>query len=133
MRFFFDNCISSKLARAIHSLIEPDDAVVHLRDRWPAADTHSVTDVEWISALGKEGGWIVVSGDLRIRTRPGEREAFRAAKLTAFFMAKSFPILPAWEQARWLVDKWPDITKFAADSGAGSTFEVPKNGKIRTL
>jgi hypothetical protein len=133
MRFFFDNCISHKLAQAINALVQPEHSATHLRNRWPVADTKPVTDVEWITTLGREGEWIVISGDLRIRTRPGEREALRSAKLTTFFMAKSYPQLPDWEQVRWLIDKWPDIVKFASDSGAGSTFEVPKQGKIRTL
>ena len=97
MKFFFDNCISPRLARAIHELSKPEHEVLALRDRFDPG----TADTVWIPTLGVEGGWTIVSGDLRIRTRPQERELLRAARLTTFFMAKGFMNLPDWEQVRW--------------------------------
>jgi len=99
MKFFFDNCISPKLARAIHALIEPDHKVEHLRDRF----VPSTKDTEWIQQLADEGNWVIVTADHRIRTRPQERQVWKAAKLTTFFMADAFEQLPAWEQVKWMV------------------------------
>lgn len=133
MRFFFDNCVSRRLATAMHALVEPEHEVVHLREKWPKADQQSISDTTWITQLGNEGGWVVLSGDVRIRTRPAERDALRTAKLTAFFLADGYPKLGKWEQVRWLVDKWPEIVELAQKVGPGSTFRVPKRGKIETL
>lgn len=130
MNFFFDNCINPKLARALHALVEPEHQVTALRDRFDA----SVSDTEWISTLSSEGGWIIISGDQRIRRRPQERDIWRAAKLTTFFMADGYTKLERWEQIRWMIDKWPTIMDQAGRVTPGSAFEVPKRGsKLATL
>ncbi len=54
---------------------------------------------------------------------------WKRAKLTTFFMADGFPSQPAWEQVRWLIDKWPLILDQAKLVIAGSAFLVPKRGK----
>lgn len=133
MKFFFDNCISPRLARAMHALIEPQHEVRHLRDRYPGADSSSIEDTTWITDLGKERGWIIVSGDIAIRSRPAERAALQAARLTAFFLAKGFTQLDGWEQVHWLIDQWPRIVELADKTEAGSAFLVPKRGKISTF
>ncbi|MGH7131068.1 MAG: hypothetical protein ACREJO_03890 [Phycisphaerales bacterium] len=133
MKFFFDNCVSPKLARALHALVEPEHSVIHLRGRWPSADTTSISDEHWIQELGSEQDWIVISGDIRIRTRPKERDALKNAKLTTFFLAEGYTGMDKWEQVRWLIDRWPEIVEAATRFGAGSTFRVPKRGKLETL
>ncbi|MGD9689805.1 MAG: hypothetical protein AB7K52_09150 [Phycisphaerales bacterium] len=133
MKFFFDNCVSRRLATAMNALVEPEHSVVHLCDRWPRADRETIADTEWIRSLGTEAGWIVISGDIRIRSRPAERDALRAARLTTFFLADGYPKLEKWEQVRWLIDKWPEIVDLAERVAPGSTFRVPKRGRIETV
>ena len=59
MNLFLDNCLAIRHARALNAIIQPDGhSVVHLRDKF-AADK---PDVEWLRELGREGGWIVISG-----------------------------------------------------------------------
>ena len=128
MKFFFDNCISPRLARAIHELSKPEHEVLALRDRFDPG----TADTVWIPTLGVEGGWTIVSGDLRIRTRPQERELLRAARLTTFFMAKGFMNLPDWEQVRWMIDKWPLMVEQADRVNPGAMFLVPKTGRRLT-
>lgn len=125
MKFFFDNCISIKLARAINALVEPDDSVEHLQKRF----NEDTADTTWIEALGRERHWVVVSGDLKIRQRPQEQRVLKAAGLTVFFMAKGFTKLPEWEQVRWLIDKWPLIRQQAELAAVGSAYIVPKVGR----
>jgi len=133
MRWFFDNCVSPKLARALNILVQPEHEVVALRDKWPQADTKTIEDVFWIQTLGKEQGWVVVSGDLRIRSHPAESAALRSAKLTTFFLAKGYADAAKWEQVRWLVDKWPEMADLAKRVASGGMFRVPRRGKVETL
>jgi hypothetical protein len=128
MRFFFDNCISPRLARAMNALVAPEHEVVHLRAQF-APDT---PDIAWIVALAKQGTWIIVSGDLRIRKRPQEREIWRAAKLTTFFMAENYMNVPDWEQVKWMIDKWPLMVDMASRVTPGAAFLVPKKGRVLT-
>lgn len=133
MKFFFDNCVSHRLASAIHALVEPEHEVVHLRAKWRQADRETVADTAWIRELSADGDWVVVSGDIAIRSRPAERDALRQARLTTFFLAKGYTQLPDWDQVRWLIDKWPEIVDLACRTAKGSMFRVPKRGKIETF
>lgn len=116
----------------MHALAQPDHSVLHLRQKWPEASHTVVEDVIWIQKLADEGEWVIVSGDIRIRKRPAEKEALRAAKLTTFFLADGYPKFDKWEQVRWLIEQWPDIVDLAAKVAPGSIFRVPKRGKIET-
>ncbi len=130
MKFFFDNNISDRIAPAIACLADGDrDQVVHLKEKFPP-DT---ADTIWIPALANEKGWIILSGDCRIRTRPGEREAFGKAGLTTFFFAKGWMNTRFWDQAALLVRWWPKIREQAGLAVAGSFFEVPhkNSGRFR--
>jgi hypothetical protein len=129
MKFFFDNCISPRLAAAFHELLKPDHEVVALRQKFSQA----CSDVVWINGLASEGGWIIVSGDLRIKKRPQEVAVWKAARLTTFFMADGFPQLPDWEQVGWMVEKWPEIVELAERVAPGAVFKVPKRGKIQQV
>jgi hypothetical protein len=130
MKFFCDNCLSPRVAKAIHHLVQPKHTVVHLREKFDPA----ITDVEWITQLGNEEDWIIVSADLNIRKRPAEREVLNAAKLTTFFFAKGYTKFDTWQQAKWSVEKWPLIIDMAAKVTPGSAFLVPNKGnKLQPL
>ena len=85
MKFFLDNNISHRLAAALLVLenrVERGDwTVEHLRVRFE----QQTEDVTWLEALGHEGEWIVISGDIRISRNPAEKAAWRESGLTAFF------------------------------------------------
>lgn len=86
-------------------------------------------DEEWIRALGKEGDWIIVSGDLRITRNPLERKAWLESGLTAFFFNDAWSRSSYWNKAADLVAWWPDITREARDHPKGFGFLIPKDGK----
>ena len=75
MKFFLDNNISHRLAAALIALddrVERGDwTVEHLRVRFE----QQTEDVTWLEALGREGKWIVISGDIRISRNRAERAA----------------------------------------------------------
>ena len=89
MRVMVDNNLSPLLARAIDVLVVPDGhQVVALRSMFPA----DAKDADWIEALGAEGGWTVLSGDVRITRRAAERLAWHRSRLKGFFLA------PGWSR-----------------------------------
>jgi predicted nuclease of predicted toxin-antitoxin system len=68
VKLLLDHNLSPKLARALQSIFD-EHTIVPLRDRFEK----TTSDEVWISVLDKEGGWAVLTKDLRIRTRPHER------------------------------------------------------------
>jgi len=128
MKFFFDNCVAPRFAAAIHALIVDDGhQAIHLRDRFPP-DTK---DIDWLTALGEEGGWIIISGDIRISRNQHEKAAWLEAKLTTFFLSGNWQNLSMWEQAAKLVQRWPLIMDQAGKVEPGAGFEVkPKSPKF---
>ena len=129
MRFFLDNCISPKIARALDVLEEPRHEIIALRAKF-----HSSTpDPEWLRALGDEGDWIVVSGDPRISRSKAERKAWYESGLTAFFFASGYARLRIWPQVQFVIRWWGDIVMEARDCEPGSGFSVPQSGAIRQI
>lgn len=82
MRFFLDNCISPVHAKALRILAEVQEyEIVHLSERFE----RDARDPEWLGTLGREGDWVIVSGDPRITRGRAERRAWHESGLTAFF------------------------------------------------
>jgi hypothetical protein len=133
LRVFLDNNLSPSLARALHTLIEPEgDQVVHLSERF-APETE---DRAWIEALGAEGGWVVISADRRIHRNKLEREAWRRSRLVVFFLGPQWRRLRhieiAWRLLRW----WPRIEEQARLVSPPAAFELPRDyraGRMRVL
>ena len=70
MRFFLDNCLAIRHARALNEMVKPDHCFIHLQEKF----SPDAKDDEWIRKLGEEGGWIVISGEYRIGKSAHERE-----------------------------------------------------------
>jgi hypothetical protein len=105
----------------LNALLEPEgDQVVRLSDRFP----RQTDDRVWISALGEEDGWVVISADRRIYRNRLEREAWRRSRLIVFFLApqwaKARHIDIAWRLLRW----WPRIREQVAIVAAPAAFEL---------
>ena len=126
MKFFFDNNLPPKLAKSLHLLVEPDHEVIHLKERFAA----NASDEEWITALAKEKGWVIVSGDLRIRKNPHVMEAWKSAGHTVFFLKPGWINLPLWTQTWKFMKCFPDIVAIAKRATTGSEFFVATSGKI---
>lgn len=123
MTFFFDNCLSPKVARALREL--GVDAK-HLRDELPP----STKDTEWIPHVATKG-WIAVTTDLAMTRVPVEVAALVQSGLIVFFMPSKFAHLDVWVQAEKLFKAWPEIAKRAASAKPGDLFEVSmKNCKV---
>lgn len=120
MRFFFDRNWSIYLAAAIRELCKPHSLdVKHLDEMFPK----NCPDTEWISALGSQGDWAVVTRD-RLRKNPAEREALRRTGLLVFIFTKQWADQKEWELAWALVRWWPRLMS-VADTVKSGAFAVP--------
>lgn len=132
MKFLLDNNLPPALAEALHALSSRENhEVEHLRGKFDGA----TADADWITTLGQEAGWVIVSADRRITRNRHEREALRRAALTTFVLAKSWMHQEFWEKASRLVGWWPDIVKQAELVQPGAIFEVPfkRTGRFKQL
>lgn len=125
MKFFLDNMISHRFAEALRALGKD---VVALREEFP----QNTTDTTWLAELGGHG-WALVTVDRHIRSRPLERAALRDAQITAFFLCPFWSKLPYWDQAVWIVRRWPKFELIAATLTRGTHVNVQQNGTMRPL
>jgi uncharacterized protein (DUF433 family) len=117
-----DHKLSLHLAHAFNILLGPEgDQVIHLTDRFPA----NAEDIVWMSAVGDEGGWVVISADRRIHCNRLEREAWRRSGLVVFFLTSQWRRLRnveiAWRLLRW----WPHIRGQARLVAPPAAFQLP--------
>ena len=117
------------MARSLNALFEPIDSIVHIRDKF---GTGSLTDEDWIVRLGSEGGWSILSGDIRIAKKRPSRELFLRSNLIGFFLAPAMDKYPVREKTARLLMRWDDLVSIANTTQRG-VYEVPVGGKLRGL
>ena len=132
MRFLIDNDLSPHIAAAINPLVEPHGhQVTALRRKF----AENAEDVVWIEALGREGGWVVISGDSNITRRAAERNAWRQARLVGFFLAPGWRKLDPLQQTARLLMWWDRIVAQAGLVEGGAIFQLSINpgSRLRQL
>jgi PIN like domain len=82
LKLLLDHNLSPRISRALAALFSPPHQIVSLRDKFPV----DIDDVDWIKSLDNEGGWSVLTKDLRIRTKPHERAAMDNSRILFFFI-----------------------------------------------
>ena len=75
---FIDRSIPRGVAEAVRRMHED---VIWLEDEF----AHDVPDEEWLAEAGRKG-WLVITHDRKIRTRPGERRAIMENGVGCFIM-----------------------------------------------
>ena len=97
-------------------------SVVHLSDKFPRDEP----DVKWIAHLASERqGTVIISGDDRIMHNPHEREVWRQAALTTFFLAPGWAHQKFWDKT-WMFVRWfPVLIDQAKLVAPGAGFIVP--------
>lgn len=128
MKLFLDNCLAPRHAEALQILL-PEHRIVHLRHRFPA----ETSDERWLEELGREGEWIVLSGDSRIHRSRHLSKAWRSSRLTAFFLKPAWMKLPLLEQHARLAQAMPQILELAGDHPRDCGFGVGISGRIDRL
>jgi hypothetical protein len=133
LRFFFDNCVSPHLAVAIRELAGGGAGAtdyVALRGRFD----EGIEDVNWITEIGREDGWIIISGDTRISRNPAERKAWIQSGLTIFFCGEPWNTCNGWKKAAALMEWWPVIELHARKTPKGYGYLMqPKSTKFRQI
>lgn len=107
-----------------------DHEIVALRDKFVA----NIKDVDLISELSSEGGWIFISGGRRITRNRAEKAAFQSSKIIGMFLSSGLYKSPMMKQAERLIVLWPTIETVSKNVSGGSMFELPmKSTKLSPL
>jgi len=122
LKLLLDHNLSPRLARCLQALFVEDHQIVALRDKF----AEDAPDLEWIKALSLEGGWAVLTTDLRIRTRPHERAALDRSLIVFFFLAGSWRKYKVEETAARLIRLIPKMAS-QTDLADRGRFELPIN------
>jgi hypothetical protein len=127
VKFFFDNNLPLRLAKALNCLVEPDHSVIHLRQRFEA----NTPDVVWLKKLGSEEGWVIVSADTSISRNPHEREAWRESGHPIFAYKHALLNLKLWDQTTRLCHVFPEVIERAERAKPNDFFQIPVTGKLK--
>jgi len=127
VKFFLDNMISVKFARALRAV---DQDVIALREKF-APDT---ADEVWIRQIAEHSPALLTL-DRHIRTRPLERQALASAGIVSLFLGPFFTkcSFRFWDQFVWLVRYWSRIHEVAGGLARGACMLVTQNGKMHPL
>lgn len=125
MKLFVDNNLPPRLARGLNALFEGEHKAICHKDKF--GDTHRL-DEEWISVLGAEGDWVVLSGDLNIARRRPQRELFFRSRLVGFFPRAAVMELPLPKKAARVLSVWDRMANLARDVRPG-VFELQQRGE----
>jgi hypothetical protein len=125
LKYFFDNCISFRLANMLAAL---EVEAVALRDAFPA----SIDDETFLASL-KDTHDVYITYDHKQRSREAEARAIKEAGVTALWIGPFWGKMSFWQQAKWLVARLETIDHFATSVVAGTCAEIKQNGKARTF
>jgi len=121
VRYFFDNNISYRYAAMLRAL--GVDAVA-LREHLP----EDIDDTPLFQQLAGID-CVFVANDMKQLTREGEAAELKKAKITAIYFGPFWSKLKFWDQAVWLITKWPTIEGFVEGVERGTIAEIKRNGK----
>jgi hypothetical protein len=122
LRFFFDMCLSPKLAKA---MVDLDQPVCHLTETF-SPDT---PDEVWMPVVARSKQ-IVVTSDRRIYNNEGQRRLARSLGMVFMMLPEGFEREKAMRQLELLAKYWPPILKRAERINPGEFWLVQVNGKI---
>ena len=95
-----------------------------LRENHP----ENIQDVPLFQELGNRPDLVFISTDKSQRTREQEARALKQAGITALYFGPFFERMKLWDQAVWLVKRWPRIKGFAEGVAKGTCAEIKQNG-----
>jgi hypothetical protein len=76
---------------------------------------------------------VFVATDLRQLRRECEARELKANGQTAVYFGNFYSNLLLWDQAVWLVTRWPKIAGFVEGSTRGTIAEIQQNGRANPI
>ncbi|MCC8936438.1 hypothetical protein [Bradyrhizobium ivorense] len=126
MKLLVDHNISPAVPRSLGHLF-PEHTFVALRDKFEP----NTNDTAWMQQLDQEGGWAVLTKDIRIQFRPHERLALDRSKIVFFFLHGAWRKYTVPETAARLIRIVPLMVKQVEIVERGR-FDLPITGsKLR--
>ena len=116
MTYIFDENLSPRIARAL-ALLDLD--VHHVNDEYHTG----IKDTDFLPDVGQKG-WVLITCDQHVRTRPLEVDAYRRNGVRAVIMGEQFPNQRLFEQARWFFLNWAKIEAATENCCPGSCFKA---------
>lgn len=77
-----------------------------------------ISDPQWIPIVG-DRGWVIITNDRRLRTRPAEAELAIQHKLKVIHLHGGIGSRPAWAQMVRLASRWASIENHLERSPEG--------------
>jgi PIN like domain len=124
--YYLDASIQIDVYRALASV---RDDVLYPGEAGCPIESPATLDSVWLPIAG-EHGWIVLYRDKKVRTRPGERQAFIDAKVPLFCMTGSGNA-SKWTTLTLLVRRWDRIEEVANTEAPPYIYSVTQDGVRR--
>lgn len=119
-----DRSIPKSVATALKAVRED---VCWLDDYFP----HDTKDADWLPVAGKNG-WLVITRDKKIRTRPGERRAILENNVGCFcLIQKKDPT--RWQYLKLLVMTLEKMERSFATTPRPFIYGVDQSGKLSLI
>jgi hypothetical protein len=91
-----------------------------------------ITDPEWIPIVG-DRGWVIITNDKRLRTRPTEAELAIAHKLKVVHLRGSIGSRPAWDQLVRVATRWTSIHSQVESRPEGPWWLSVQSSKVTVM
>lgn len=121
---FVDRSIPRAVAQALQAV---RDDVIWLEDRFP----HDTKDPVWLRDAGMNG-WLVVSRDKKVRTRPGERQAIIDNSVGCFCLTQKQPPT-RWECLKLIVMTLDEMERLFSQTPRPFIYGVRRSGQLRRI
>lgn len=123
---FIDRSVPKAVAQALQ-LVRRD--VLWLEDVW--LFRHDTKEPVWLKMVG-EAGWLTVSRDKKIISRPAERQAITDANVGAFiFTQKTDP--SKWDYLRLLASNLDEMERRFSGEPRPFIYGIQKNGALKKI
>ena len=121
---FIDRSVPKGVATALK---EVRDDVRWFEDEFE----HDTKETVWLPEVGQRG-WIVISRDKKIRTRPAERRALLEARVGCFILTQK-QILTRWDYLKLLVATLDEMQRVFANAQRPFIYTVGRTGQLRRM
>jgi PIN like domain len=91
-----------------------------------------ILDSEWIPIVG-DRGWVMITNDQRIRTRPSEAPLAIAHRLKVIHLKGNVGMQTAWAQAIRLFSRWEGIDNHLSNNPDGPWWLSVRGDRVQAM